>query len=271
MTARSERVLITGAAGEIGTALRDYLAGRYARLVLFDRRPIEGQPGETVKLGDLANPADVAEAVRDVDVVVHLAGVPREDEWEPILRANIEGCYILFEEARKAGVGRMVFASSNHVIGFHRADRVLDPSVEARPDGRYGVSKVFGEALGRLYTDKYGMSVINLRIGTYRERPRTPREHAIWISPRDMGELARCAIEAPAELRYGVFYGQSGNAARRWTDDAEPMIGYVPQDSADDYPIDLPDPGEGAGRVAEIFHGGKTCAREFVGDPERVD
>ncbi len=232
---------------------------------------MELRAGETVKQGDLANPEELADALAGIDAVVHLAGVPREAEWEPILKANVEGCYNLFEEARKAGVKRVVFASSNHVIGFHRADRILAQSAELRPDGRYGVSKVFGEALGRLYADKYGMSVISLRIGAFRERPRTPREHAIWISPRDMAELARCAIEAHEDIRYAVFYGQSDNAARRWRDDSAKRIGFIPRDRAEDYPIDLPDPTEGAGPVAEIFHGGKTCAREFVGDPDRVD
>jgi len=271
MIERKERVLITGAAGEIGSALRDHLIGRYARLVLFDRVAMTARPGEIFKRGDLADSAAIADAVTDIDVIVHLAGVPREDEWEPILKANIEGCYTLYEDARKANVKRIVYASSNHVIGFHRAERILDPSAELRPDGRYGVSKVFGEALGRLYADKYGMSIINLRIGTYRDRPRTPREHAIWISPRDMAELTRCAIEAPDDLRYAVFYGQSQNAAARWRDDAAERIGYLPRDRAEDHPIDRPDPTEGAGPVAEIFHGGKTCAREFTGEPDRVD
>lgn len=264
-------VLVTGAAGEIGSVLRAGLAGRYRRLVLLDRAPMPpAGPGEEVHLADIANVDALARAMRGVDCVVHLAGVPREADWAPILEANIAGCYNVFEAAREAGVGRVVFASSNHTVGYHRVGHVLDTRVDVRPDGRYGVSKVFGEAVGRLYADKFGLSVICLRIGSFRARPLARREMATWISHGDMVRLAACSIEAPEDLHFEVFYGVSNNRERRWTDAAAERIGFVAQDAAETAvdPAGLPAEPEGP---ATLFHGGPVCAREFAGDPDAID
>jgi uronate dehydrogenase len=264
-------VLITGAAGEIGRVLRSGLAGRYNRLVLLDRAPMDpAGPGEELHVADMADRAALRAAMQGIDCVVHFAGVPREAEWEPILEANIAGCYNVFEAAREAGVRRMVYASSNHTVGYHRAERVLDETAEIRPDSRYGVSKVFGEALGRLYADKYGLSVICLRIGSFRARPMAQRELATWISHSDMVHLAACSIDAPPGLHFEVFYGVSNNLGRRWTDRAEELIGFEPKDRAEDavLPASLPREDEGP---ATMFHGGPVCAREFAGDPASID
>jgi len=266
-------VLITGAAGEIGGVLRSELAGRYRRIVLFDRMPMTREhPAEEIHVGDLASRSMLQDAMRDIDCVVHLAGVPREAEWDPILQANIVGLYNVFETARTSGVRRMVFASSNHVVGYYRATRVLDDTVPLRPDGRYGVSKAFGESLGRLYADKYGLSVICLRIGSFRERPTAQRELATWISHRDMVNLAACSIEAPADLHFAVFYGVSNNQERRWTDSAKELIGYAPQDAAElAVSPDSASGGAGTGGLESMFHGGDVCAREFQGDVNAID
>ncbi len=264
-------VLITGAAGEIGSVLRAGLAGRYRRLVLFDRTPMgPAGSGEQIHVADIGDRAALRTAMEGIDCVVHLAGVPREAEWEPILEANIAGCYNVFEAARDAGVRRLVFASSNHAIGYHRVERVLDETAEFRPDSRYGVSKVFGEALGRLYADKYGLSVICLRIGSFRARPMAQREFATWISHADAVRLAACSIEAPADLHFAVFYGVSNNRSRRWTDRARELIGFEPKDVAEETvsPASLPREEEGP---TTMFHGGPVCAREFAGDPAAID
>ena len=163
-----KRILITGAAGQIGKAL----APRPARLLsahsparrcaAWRRRKQRGSSS-----GRHPRHAALEKATAGIDCVVHLAGQSTEAAWEKVLPLNIEGCYNVFEAARRSGVKRIVFASSNHAIGFHRRERFIDNTVLPRPDTRYGVSKVFGEALGRLYADKYGMSVACLRIGTF--------------------------------------------------------------------------------------------------------
>lgn len=268
---RRERVLITGAAGAIGSALRGGLAGRYARLRLSDVQPLgTAQAGEEIAPCDITDAAAVAALMQDIDCVVHLAGVPREGPWDAILPNNIVGTYNVFEQARAHGVRRVVYASSNHVVGYYRAAQRIGIDVPPRPDSRYGVSKAFGEALARLYADKHGMSVACLRIGSFRERPQDARQLATWVSPRDMVALARCAIEAPS-YHYVVVYGVSANTRARWDNPDAARIGYVPQDDAEDHAAQLgareADPEDPATR----FHGGAFCAMEWHGKLPDID
>src|SRR6202158_5755071 len=193
-----KRILITGAAGKIGDTLRKGLRGSYPLIRLRDIAALE-------------------KAMAGIGCVVHLAGVPEESEWEKVLPLNIEGCYNVFEAARRQGVKRVIFASSNHAIGFHRRERFIDNSVVPRPDTRYGVSKVFGEAVGRLYADKYGLSVACLRIGTFRnpDRPAGGGQLLAWISHRDTVQLVRRCIDHQ-DYHFVTVYGVSNNLRRRW-------------------------------------------------------
>ena len=194
-----KRVLITGAAGHIGRVLRAGLRGQY-QLRLSDVAPqADAGEGEEIVTADITRLEDLLPVMQGVDVVVHLAGIPDEARWEKIRDMNIEGCYNVFEAARQAGVKRVVFASSNHAVGFHRRDRLIDNSVAPRPDSRYGVSKVFGEALGRMYADKHGMSVACMRIGSFRpdDKPTAPRHLFTWVSHRDMVQLTKRCIDHP--------------------------------------------------------------------------
>ena len=187
------RVLVTGGAGKIGTALRSHWRGRYGLLRLADIAAQEpAGAGEEICQLDMRDITSVEKSMEDMDCVVHLAGIPHEDTWDNILSVNIEGTYNAFEAARRQGVRRVVFASSNHVIGFHRREEVVDTDAQPRPDSRYGVSKVFGEALGSMYADKYGLSVACLRIGPFRtpDKPNAPRELMNWLSHADMAQLA---------------------------------------------------------------------------------
>jgi uronate dehydrogenase len=141
------RVLITGAAGNIGLCLRTHLRGRYALLRLADIAPQEpAQAGEEICTMDVRDIESLERCMEGIDCVIHLAGIPGADVWEKILPMNIEGCYNVFEAARRQNVRRVVFASSNHAIGYHRREKFLDDTVQPRPDSLYGVSKVFGEA-----------------------------------------------------------------------------------------------------------------------------
>lgn len=265
-----ERILITGAAGEIGRVLHAGLRGRYALLRLLDVREIRDlDAGEERIIADLVEPDAAHAATRGIDCVVHLAGVPREAPWEHILPNNIIATYNLFEAARMNGVKRIIFASSNHVVGFYRVGRTVGVSEPPRPDSRYGVSKVFGEALGRLYADKHGLSVACLRIGSFRADPQNARQLRTWVSPRDLVQLVRNCIEA-SSLHYLVAYGVSANDRRQWRDDAGGTLGFQPRDNAESY----------AGKIAAIsdppgpasdFHGGEFCALEFSGDASKIE
>src|ERR1700732_4719046 len=141
----TNRILLTGAAGRIGRTLRDGLAKRYRLLRLLDIAPLgTAGEGEEVVRADIGDLGAMEAALEGIDCVVHLAGVPEEDAWEKILPANIVGTYHVFEAARRRGARRIVFASTNHVVGFHRRERRLDENVMPRPDTRYGVSKAVG-------------------------------------------------------------------------------------------------------------------------------
>jgi uronate dehydrogenase len=266
-----KRILITGAAGAIGTALRAGLAGAYPLLRLSDARPITDPGGsEEVIRADLTDMATVERVMQGIDCVIHLGGVPREDAWEPILQSNIVGTYNVFEAARRHGVKRVVYASSNHVIGFYRADREVGTDEPVRPDSRYGVSKAFGEALARLYVDKYAMSIACLRIGSFRERPQTARQLATWVSPLDLTQLVRRCIDAP---KYGflVLYGVSNNTRSRWKNPHATAIGYAPQENAEDYAAEFGDAATGNDAPEAAFHGGEFCGMEFANDVTAVE
>jgi uronate dehydrogenase len=253
----THRVLITGAAGNIGRTLRAGLRGRYPLLRLLDVAPQEAaQPGEEVVTVDLNDRTATEAAMKDVDMAIHLAAIADEASFDDILAGNITTTYSVFETARRAGVRRVVFASSNHVTGFYPRDEPVGPDDPVRPDGFYGVSKAFGEALARLYAEKYGLQVVCLRIGTFAERPTTPRQLSTWLSPRDLVQLVRCCLDAP-EVGFTVVYGVSANTRSWWKDDAAVSLGYRPQDNAEEFAAQIEEPPSGApSRLADQLQGG---------------
>lgn len=266
------RVLITGAAGNIGKCLRDQLRGRYALLRLADIAEQEpAQAGEEIRTLDVRDMASVERCMEGIDCVIHLAGIPGVDTWDKILPMNIDGCYNVFEAARRQRVPRVIFASSNHAVGYHRRERFLDNAVEPRPDSLYGVSKVFGEALGRMYADKYGMSVACLRIGTFRtpDRPSEARQLLTWLSHRDMAQLARRCIEH-ASYHFVVVYGVSNNLRNRWDNSDVKFLGYQPQDDSEVFAAEILAKDIPEDPIAAQFHGGFYCPLEFVGTTERI-
>lgn len=260
-------VLITGATGDIGTHLRRELAGRYA-FRLADLRPIRNaSAGETFMRADCAKMRDMLRATRGVDAIVHLGGFSVEGPWDTILRANIVGAYNVFEAARQNGVKRILFATSNHAVGFYRRDQVIDHRVYIKPDSRYGVSKVFGEALGSLYADKYGAQVFNMRIGNVNPRPLDKRRLSIWVSPRDIAQLVRIGIEHP-DIRFEIVYAVSGNK-RSWYDNSNAFrLGYKPQDDGEQYAAEILAVEKPVTDLqAETFQGGVFVSVESAGDP----
>ena len=264
-----KNVLITGAAGSIGGHLRRELAGRYA-LRLSDLKPIDN-PGDDEKFiqGDISHMKDALAITKGMDAIVHLGGFSVEGPWETILEANIVGLYNVFEAARRNKVKRILFATSNHAVGFYRRDQKIDHRVYPKPDSRYGVSKVFGEALGSLYADKYGLEVFNMRIGNVNPEPVDKRRLSIWISPRDLAQLVTIGIEHP-DVRFEIVYGISGNK-RAWYDNANARrLGYRPQDDSEKWAEEIlrKEP-PAADPLIEQFQGGTFVLAELGGDPNR--
>ena len=186
------RVLVTGAAGGIGTRLRTLLKGIYPDICWSDLKTPAGlKPDERFIQADLAVMSEVEKAVDGVQGIVHLGGFSTEGPWDTILNANIIGCYNVFEAARRAGVERIVFASSNHAVGFYPRQRRIGTDDLVRPDSRYGASKAFGEALAALYAHKHGLRVTCLRIGNFADAPMDKRRLSIWLAPQDLVQLIR--------------------------------------------------------------------------------
>ncbi len=185
-----------GAAGGVGQALRPLLSQIAEAVVLSDITSINDlRPNERFVACDLADRGGVEALVTGVDGIIHLGGISLEKPFDLILQGNIVGLYNLYEAARAAGKPRIVFASSNHTIGYYRRDERIDSAVPTRPDPLYGVSKVYGEALASLYFDKFGQETLSVRIGSCFPEPRNPRMLATWFSARDLMTLCSRAFE----------------------------------------------------------------------------
>jgi nucleoside-diphosphate-sugar epimerase len=246
------RVLITGMSGLIGEAVRRRLDGRWA-LRALNRRPVAGVETHRADIGDLDA---IAPAFRDVDAVVHLAAnVQANPPWEAVLRDNVVGTYNVFEAARRAGVKRVVYASSGATVSNIERDEpyaaltagrydevaewpVLTHESPTRPHGLYGCSKIWGEALARHFADTAGMSMICLRIGhvSAEDRPVKPREFSVWCSRRDIAQMVERCLAAPDSLRFDVFFVTSDNKwSYRDIEHARAVVGYAPEDRAEDH------------------------------------
>ncbi len=256
-------VLVTGAAGRIGTVLRGGLPERGWVVRCLDVVPIvETRPGEEHVVADAADLDAMVDATQGAEAVVHLAGISGESTWPAISRANIEGTYAVLEAARRAGVQRVVLASSNHATGYTPrpgSGLLREADAPPRPDTYYGVSKVTMEALGSLYADRYGLDVVCLRIGSAYAEPTTTRMLATWLSPDDTVSLVHAALTAPSP-GFAVVWGVSANTRNWWDLTSARALGYDPRDDAEVYAEALteahgePDPADPVhGRVGGEF------------------
>ena len=269
---KTRRIVFTGAAGGIGTMTRPLLGALYPGLVLSDQvKPGELAASETFLAADLAKPHEVAAVLEGAHSVIHFGGFSVEGPWDTILQANIVGCYNLFEAARQAGVKRVVFASSNHAVGFYPRRRKIGTDLTVRPDSRYGVSKAFGEALGALYSDKHGLAVTCLRIGNVGPRPLDVRRLSIWVSPADLVQLIRIGLEHP-DIRFEILYGASENAAAWWDNSRARQLGYRPTGRGEDHRghAEAEQARIGPDPVGDLFQGGAFCSMEFSNDVRRA-
>jgi len=257
-----QRILLTGAAGGLGRILRESLKPFAGRLRLSDIAGMApaATPQEELVTCDLADKAAVDALVQGCDAIVHLGGVSVERSFEEILDANIRGVFHVYEAARRHAVRRVVFASSNHVIGFYPQGVRIDEESPHRPDGYYGLSKAYGEDLARFYFDRYGIETVCIRIGSSFAEPRDRRMLSTWLSYRDLTELVRCGLFAE-DVGFTVVYGVSDNAASWWDNAAAQRLGYRAQDSAEMYrdaverqPAPAPD------APIAVYQGGNFCA-----------
>lgn len=262
MTRKYERILLTGAAGALGALLRKEIKHLTNILRVTDRielgQPLEAE--ETVKC-ELSDPDATLALTHDVEAVIHMGGISKEDTFADILQSNIVGCYNVYEGCRRNGVGRVVFASSNHALGFYERTQTIDAGAQQRPDSIYGVSKAFGENLSRYYFDKFGIETACLRIGSCFPEPTDRRMLATWLSYRDLVHLVeRCLLAE--DIGHLLVYGVSANQERFWDNRLVSWFAYHPQDSAEVYrgKVESSTPEPDANDPAVIYQGGAFAA-----------
>nr|WP_313407271.1 NAD(P)-dependent oxidoreductase [Pseudomonas sp.] len=263
-----DRLLLTGAAGGLGKVLRQRLRP-YANILrlsdIGEMAPAEG-PNEEVVRCDLADKAGVHQLVEGVDAILHFGGVSVERPFEEILGANICGVFHIYEAARRHGVKRVVFASSNHVIGFYKQDQRLDANNPRRPDGYYGLSKSYGEDMASFYFDRYGIETVSIRIGSSFPEPANRRMMSTWLSYDDLTQLIERALYTP-NVGHTVVYGMSNNREVWWDNSQAAHLGFTPKDSSEVFRDKVEaQPMPAADDPARIYQGGAFVAAGPFGD-----
>ena len=235
MAKRYNRLLITGAAGMLGSVMRKELTDVADIIRLNARKPFDSLADhEEAAICDVSDADAVMEMVKDVDAVVHLGGVSRESTFDAILEANIKGVYNLYEACRKQGVKRVTWASSVHAVGFYPTTQVIDTDVPLRPDSNYGVSKAFGEAMAQYYWDKFGLESVSVRVYSSFPEPSDRRQLNTYLSFRDCAEVFRQSLLAPV-TQHTVIFGVSDNKVKFTSNAKAAHIGYHPQDSSEPF------------------------------------
>jgi uronate dehydrogenase len=257
------RLLLTGAAGGVGREIRPRVAAFAERVRISDLAracPSDAAPHEEILPCDLADKQAVDSLVAGCDAIIHLGGVSVERPFEEILEANIKGVYNLYEGARRHGVKRVIFASSNHVTGFYRQDEKIDAHAPRRPDGYYGLSKSFGEDTAQFYFDRYGIETVSIRIGSAFPEPKDRRMMASWLSYDDLFELLRLSLFTPG-VGHTVVYGMSDNAVTWWDNRHAARLGFAPRDSSEPFRATVEaQPAPAANDPVSVLQGGAFTA-----------
>jgi uronate dehydrogenase len=264
-----KKVALTGAAGQLGTVLRRALIARGVNLrSAAGSKPLEPiVDGEDVMHGDLREREVVDRLLEGVDVLIHMAGTSVERPLPEIIENNLRGLVEVYEGARRHGVKRILFASSNHAIGMHPVEDKLTLDCAFRPDGFYGLSKAWGESLARLYWDKHGIETVCVRIGSCVERPVEFRHLSTWLSHDDLMQLVDRVINVP-EIGFAVVWGVSNNTRSYWeqtgaNDDAN-RLGYQPKDNAEDYAEEILKKANPLDAVGQRYQGGGFASIDFT-------
>lgn len=257
-----KKLLITGANGNLGAVCRERLRPLAESIRLGARKGLgDARENEEIVYCDLGDKEAVQALVEGCDGIVHMGGQATEAPWETIRNANLDGMFNLYEAARKSSVTpRIIFASSNHAIGFHKQSDRLDASSPTRPDGLYGVSKVFGEALASMYFDKFGIETAIIRIGSCFPEPKNHRMLSTWMSYDDFIQLIERIFQVP-RLGCPIIYGASANSASWWDNREVAYLGWQPKDNAEVFrsKIDAQMDPPPADDVNAVYHGGAFC------------
>jgi uronate dehydrogenase len=234
-TLSDQRVVLTGAGGAVGGVLRAGLAPRVRELVSSDLRDVVDLAGNERSVpADLLDARAVHELLEGADAVVHLGGVADEAPFETLARPNLDGTFNVLEAARRRGVRRVVYASSNRITGLYAPSDRLTGAEPVRPDGLYGATKAFGEALGRTYVDRFGLEFVAVRIGSFGERPEDARQLSTWLSHGDAVRVFGAALSAPPGIGFHVVYGVSANRRSWWASSGgDERLGFRPVDDAE--------------------------------------
>ena len=232
---KCERILLTGAAGGLGRVLRETLKPMTRILRVSDIQSLgEAAEGEELHPCNLADRQAVDDMVQGCDAIVHMGGVSVERPFEEILEGNIKGIFHIYEAARRHGVRRVIFASSNHAVGFYPQSQTIDASLPTKPDGYYGLSKAYGENMASFYHDRYGIETLTIRIGSCFPEPQDRRQMQIWLSYRDLTQLIGCGLFTP-DIGHTIVFGMSDNQHAWWDNRLAEHLGYKPQDSSEPY------------------------------------
>ena len=266
----NKKVLVTGASGHLGGMLFRSLAKiGYRNLVGTDIKKKYIEKNNKFILADLKNFKTTVKMTKGFHAIVHFGAIPIEDTQPNILQNNIVGTYNLFEAARINKVKRIIFASSNHAIGFHRRTTKLNHFSNQRPDSHYGLSKAFGEELSRFYADKFNIKSLCIRIGTCLRAPEDRRHLSTWISYSDLTQLVDIGIKHKA-IHHEIVYGASKNKKSWWNNSRAYQLGYKPKDSADRFDIHLLNKSEYKDKTALLFQGGVFASANFKGNIKNI-
>ena len=268
----AKKVALTGAGGIVGGILRKELQQRDVNLrSAGGRKPLEPiVPGEDIMHGDLRQPAVVDRLLQGVDVLIHLAGTSLERPLPEIIENNLVGLYQVYEGARRNKVRRVIFASSNHAFGMYSVKDKLALDAPFRPDGFYGLSKVWGEAMARMYWDKHGIEGISVRIGTAMGTPPTdPRQLSTWFGTEDLVHLMLQCINVP-DVGYLAVWGVSNNTRSYWDNTGAERLGYKPQQNSEAFADEVLKKGSSLDPVAQQFQGGGFVTIDFTPPEQRV-
>jgi uronate dehydrogenase len=260
-----KKIALSGASGQMGRVLRRALVaqGLPLRSAGGTQALVPLVAGEDVMHGDLRDPAVVDRLLAGVDVLIHLAGNSYDRPLPEIIDNNLRALIEVYEGARRQGVRRVVFASSNHAIGMHPVTEKLGLDCAPRPDGLYGLSKVWGEAIARMYWDLHGIESVCVRIGSCLERPTEARHLSTWFGHQDLLHFIDRCIHAPP-LGFLLIWGVSANTRTWWDNRGAEALGYHPQQNAEDFAAELlagPDPLDAVGRY---FQGGSFAALHYT-------